>query len=532
MNLQGVMTHKTIRKGIWNSYTIPVIAVIICLITRLLFFGKYIDEWDSVNFAFGLSKEYDILHDQPHFPGYPVYMFVSWICYQIFGSDIKSLIFSGILFSSLGVYPLYVLARRMFSEKVALLAAALYIANPQIWLQAEKALSDAFGLFFVISSVLFFYLTASFDSQNEEKIVPEVKNFRTPLWYFACGGILLGLGLGVRVTYLALIPVMVYAGYQLTREINWKKVTAWGLSGLTFGIFSWLTYLLVYFTPQKCLWKLLNHADYHFNREGNSIITTSDYGERFYVICYRLIAHCMGMWWPDASHLRIVPTVICGFALVYFFKRLRWNIQSKFMSIFFVSYFLWVAFVQNAIRQVMVLAPFIIIVISVGLLSFYTFYLKEKRYGVVCVICLTAVIITAQMVDSVRIVSINRNVEPPSVSRIHYITSNFNKEDTKFYCLNDWRLFQYYAPEWHDRRNRHVYFVSHMDGVKRDVKRLFRKPKNLLISSKLFGRHKYKKRLKMLAVFKRDKYSVADYNWLALYRLEPLVSKNGKIVRN
>src|SRR3990172_8039717 len=154
-NLKIIKNNESFLKG----SIFPLCAVALCLVTRLLFFGRYIDEWDSVNFAFGLSKGYDILHDQPHFPGYPVYMFFSWIWYKIIGSDIKALIFSGILFSSIAVFPLYELAKRMFSKNVAILAVILYIVNPQIWLQAEKPLSDAFGLFFVITSVLFFYLS-------------------------------------------------------------------------------------------------------------------------------------------------------------------------------------------------------------------------------------------------------------------------------------------------------------------------------------------------------------------------------------
>jgi len=162
--MQQTISYKTtntpgqnyIQPSFLKSCIVPFAAVSVCLFTRLLYFGKYIDEWDSVNFAFGLSKGYDILHDQPHFPGYPIYMFVSWIWYKLFGSDIQALVFSGILLSSLAVYPLYELSKRMFSQDVANLTVVLYIVNPQVWLQAEKPLSDAFGLFFVITSILFF----------------------------------------------------------------------------------------------------------------------------------------------------------------------------------------------------------------------------------------------------------------------------------------------------------------------------------------------------------------------------------------
>ncbi|MBM4053653.1 MAG: glycosyltransferase family 39 protein [Planctomycetes bacterium] len=505
-----------------KRHIFPLCAVAVCLLTRLLFFGRYIDEWDSVNFAFGLSKGYDILHDQPHFPGYPVYMFFSWIWYKIIGSDIKALIFSGVLFSSIAVFPLYELAKRLFSENVAILAVILYIVNPQIWLQAEKPLSDAFGIFFVVTSVLFFYLAIESADVSEYR----KRNENRTLKYLAVGGVLLGLGLGVRVTYLALVPLMIYVAFQLRKKISLHKIAVWGISGIAVGISSWFVYLIVRFTPDKFFKKFMSHADYHFYKDGNSIVTTNNYFDRAYDIAYRFIAHCMGMWWHDAFFLRIVPTIFIIFSVVYFVKKARWSQKIMFLSVFFIFYILWIVFIQNAIRQIMALIPFMAIVVSAGLFYFYTHYLKNKKYGNICFYFLTGIFILSQAADSVRIVSINRNETPPSVAQINYITEHFQKEDSKFYCLNDWRLFQYYAPEWCDKKNSHVYFVSHMNGVRNDLQRLKNKPENILVSSKLFGRHKYKERLRELAVFKRDNYSVADYNWVALYRFERKNTQN------
>ncbi len=491
---------------------IPILAVGVCLFTRLWYFGKYIDEWDSVNFAFGLSKGYDILHDQPHFPGYPVYMFVSWIWYMILGSDIRSLIFSGVLFSSLAVFPLYELSRRMFSREVAILAAVLYIVNPQVWLQAEKPLSDAFGLFFVITAILFFYMALEYTHEDTQSLAS--------LKYLAWGGALLGLGLGVRVTYLALLPIMAYTAYQLSQKVCVRKVILWGLSGLALGVTAWLGYLIIRFTPYRFYKKFLSHSDYHFYREGNSIITTDDYGERFFDIFHNLSAHSLGTWWTDTPLLRAVPTIILVVSLAYFFLYEKWNLRNKFLMAFFVPYFLWIALIQDAIRQIMVLVPFLVIVVSAGLWHIFTRHLKSKRYGIISFFAIALAFVVSQTIDSVRIVSVNRNEEPPSVSTINYITKNYDKHDTKFYCLNDWRLFQYYAPEWCDKKNSHVYFVSRMSGVLKDLEYLKKKPRHILISSKLFERDRYKDKLKKLAEFKRNRYGVADYNWLALYRFE------------
>ena len=157
----------------------------------------------------------------------------------------------------------------------------------------------------------------------------------------ALGGLFLGLGLGVRVTYLALIPTMAYAAYQVNKRVSGKKITLWGGAGLAIGVFLWLGYLLVQFTPYKVYRKLLSHADYHFYREGNSIITTDDYSERFFDIFHNLSAHSLGTWWTDTPFLRIIPTIIIALAFVCFF--FMKNGISKigfcwpFYSLFFVD---------------------------------------------------------------------------------------------------------------------------------------------------------------------------------------------------
>ena len=60
-------------------------------------------------------------------------------------------------FGSITMYPLSFLTRQLFSERVAILTAVLYLINPLCWLQAERPTSDAMGLFFVMSAAYFLY---------------------------------------------------------------------------------------------------------------------------------------------------------------------------------------------------------------------------------------------------------------------------------------------------------------------------------------------------------------------------------------
>lgn len=178
-----------------NTIIILAALIVICMVSRILFIGHYLEGWDSIDFALGLH-DYDIAYYQPHFPGYPVYMFLCWFIHLFTDNDTVALIIPGAVLGSAVLAPLFYLAKRMFSEKIALLTSFIYIVNPLCWLQSEKALSDAVGLFFVIlSSQLLFYASTS----------------RTyALRYLISGSVILGICLGVRLSYFPFL----YSGYM------------------------------------------------------------------------------------------------------------------------------------------------------------------------------------------------------------------------------------------------------------------------------------------------------------------------------
>ncbi|WP_169703067.1 hypothetical protein [Candidatus Kuenenia stuttgartiensis] len=67
----------------------------------------------------------------------------------------------------------------------------------------------------MITAVLFSYL--ALERVAISKDIPEYleRNENNALTYLAFSGFLLGLGIGVRVTYLALAPVMLYVAFLL-----------------------------------------------------------------------------------------------------------------------------------------------------------------------------------------------------------------------------------------------------------------------------------------------------------------------------
>ena len=117
---------------------ISVVLAILILITRIPFVSKYLYEWDSVNYALGFEK-FDIVHHQPHPPGYIFYIGLGRVINTIFNDPNTTMIFISILFSILTVILIYFLVKQMFSRQMAIIASLLLVFNPLFWYYGEIA---------------------------------------------------------------------------------------------------------------------------------------------------------------------------------------------------------------------------------------------------------------------------------------------------------------------------------------------------------------------------------------------------------
>ncbi len=136
----------------------------------------------------------------------------------------------GILASSLAVLPLFGWVRRMFDDRVALLAGALYAAHPKLIEWSPEALRDpTFWLLFT---------TALYCSW---RAVTEVR----PGWFFAAG-VVTFLAVNTRFEgWFLLLPTMVWCGWRwlALRQGRWQLAGGAGLFGIAYPL---VTALLVY----------------------------------------------------------------------------------------------------------------------------------------------------------------------------------------------------------------------------------------------------------------------------------------------
>ncbi|MEK7776671.1 MAG: hypothetical protein AAB331_04755, partial [Planctomycetota bacterium] len=278
----------------------------------------------------------------------------------------------GILFGSLSVYPLAFLARKLFSERVALLAVILFLINPLCWLQAERPTSDALGLFFILASAnILCGVLASNTSLNQDN-----RRFGKGAHLLFWGSFVFGIGLGVRLSYFPFIALAVYAVCEQVvqgRQSTYRAVFC-GLAGFVSGVCLWLL-------PQIALtgWRPLLHngllfSHGHFTDWGGSAFTFWGW-KRIVCLARSLWHYGLGGWWPGASLLNVLPSLATLFGIFYAVKQRSTGRRypGRFLTVYAAPYLIWLLIGQNVsnTRHVLPIIPALLILISYGLCKVY-----------------------------------------------------------------------------------------------------------------------------------------------------------------
>ena len=499
-------TYPKAKDSQRNAVTILAVLVVISMVTRLLFMGRHLEGWDSIDFALGL-RDYDIAYYQPHFPGYPVYMFFCWLVHLFTDSDVLALTVPGAVFGSITLVPLFYLARRMFAEKVAWLAVFLYIVNPLCWLQSEKALSDAVGLFFIIVSVqLLFYASTS-----------RVNALR----YLISGSVMLGICLGVRLSYFPFVILWLYTLYVSSKSDAGKKTIGCGVFAFIIGICVWLIPLSCYTGLKPLMVNGFSFTFGHFSDWGGSVATSQNVLSRFSDFVWCLFCNGLGFWCYDTTVFRIIPSIIIGTGIIFYFRYVSNDYNTRFITFYMLPYFLWVFFGQNLEkpRHVLPLIPVIIICISAGLVRLRYFLYRYshltvfRRKGFSLYNLFIGILIVSMSIISIKLVYTHKNEPVAQIQLLDYVGRNYDGKSTRVYCWETKRLFEYYTPLLDTRRARDI------DDLRYDVGASLVAPEVILSTSKVNGVNSIANNAKVVVEFKNNRYINNPYHELTLYDL-------------
>ena len=115
--------------------------------------SHWLDDWDSVNFAFALD-DFDVTRHRPHPPGYPLYIAAGKLARFFIADHAAALTLVSALAGAAVASMFYLLDRRHVDWSVALCATLIMALSPLFWLQSGLALTDMFGMVFVLAFLL------------------------------------------------------------------------------------------------------------------------------------------------------------------------------------------------------------------------------------------------------------------------------------------------------------------------------------------------------------------------------------------
>jgi len=119
------------------------------IVTRVPFRSHILYHWDSVNFAFAMSR-FDVAAEQPQPPGYIAYVWLCRLVNLLFHDPQTTMVWISIVSSGLAVVAMYLLGRAMFDRRVGWVGALFLATSPLFWFYGEIALPHVLDSFLVI----------------------------------------------------------------------------------------------------------------------------------------------------------------------------------------------------------------------------------------------------------------------------------------------------------------------------------------------------------------------------------------------
>lgn len=316
----------------WYAWGAVLVA---CVGSRLATTITYIEDPDSLRFALSVADEYDVPALQPHFPGYPVFWFITELFAVPTGGFSASFSIVGGLATAGLLWALLRLGNVDLHSPLGWVFAAVVIFNPMIWLLGNRYMPDLLGAAWVLAT---FVVALRMTSVN-------CRSFWAPLG-MAGTGMLAGL----RLSYLPLllIPILLL----LWRSPRRTRLVAAGLAGTLI----WLVPLIL----DTGLWTLIDvgwgQTTGHFTEFGGTVHTEADLSRRVSGFVQGLWADGLGAWWPGRHPLTaVVAGGILGASAAGLRDLWRRGIVHRRRLWLVVGcavvYALWIFFFQNVVHK-------------------------------------------------------------------------------------------------------------------------------------------------------------------------------------
>jgi hypothetical protein len=314
--------------------------------------SHWLDDWDSVNFALALD-DFDVVKHQPHPPGYPIYVAAGKLVYRVLADHAAALTLVSALAGAAVASMFYLIDRRRNDWQMALCAALIMALSPLYWLQSGLALTDMFGMVFVLAFML---LEGTTPATARGQFMRRV----------ACG-LIAGMSLGAR-PHLTLLIVL----YWCFRASPWSSpikvshVLTTALA-LALGIAAWLVPAsLATGGPQTYWTATVGQFEWRLGRPGVSVLGTPITFDYWLARGLNLIGSVGQAFAPmhlTADH--IARRAAISLLIIAFYVVFAWRSPSKDVArpyILASSIYLGMLFILLPVRHLRYFLPLALIV--------------------------------------------------------------------------------------------------------------------------------------------------------------------------
>ena len=299
--------------------------------------ADYAMTWDAVDFALALER-FDLLAMQPHFPGYPFFVFGAMVFHAFVDNPVHAYIWLNVVVSLSAFIPVYLIARTYVNQVKASVLASVILTMPFTWLLSAQPMSEATGI-----AVLWWFLW----SVQVALTKPHQRfNRYVPIVLFA-------LLMGVRVSFfpfgLLLLGLWVQNWRQSSQSTTAKVRALLGALLLT-GV-SQLIWIYALISSEGSLTGFIKLAKAfiqgHFSEWGGGVIATSmPFTERLYTL---IAEHFL---WTTIAGQSVALAIIISLLTAVVAIQALWNKSpldkwQKILVLTLLAYGIWVLLGQN-----------------------------------------------------------------------------------------------------------------------------------------------------------------------------------------
>ena len=384
----------------------------ICVLSRAVTSIYYIEDIDSLRFALGV-QDYSIINLQPHFPGYPIFIFFAKIVF-FFSNSL------GITFSVMGGISIFIiihftckLARIELNSPNGLFCSAIIFFNPLLWILSNRYMPDIFGAAIMVAALYYLILHNDLD------------------YKLIFGAFLTGILAGTRLSYLPFL--IVPTAFAVYKSENKKYF----FYSFLIGILVWLLPFVWVTGWNDLITAASKQTIGHFTDFGGTSITENNWNLRLELFFSSIWADGFGGYLLGRNWLTLILSTLFFFTLMLSAKNIirdfRNNDVTKLLFYSLILYSIWILFFQNVIYKSRHVIPIIILLLyflAVG--KGNSFWENRASYIFSSLYIISLVIVS--------IILVNQHRSPSAISKLkdHLISMDTND---KIVCIP---LVKYY----------------------------------------------------------------------------------------